>query len=143
MKKQGRTSEARADLEESLRIFEATGNKVNEARALSELGSIERLAGRIDQAMFLLQRAARMKGVQEPASAAVSYRELALCHAALGDSAKMRSNFKKAADLLESSGDHYELAITYRSWGDALREEKDFEEACDAYRSAAVALEAA
>lgn len=143
MKKRERLSEARGDLEEALRIFEATGNKVNEARALSELGSLERLSGHIDQAMFMLQRAARMKGVQEPASAAVSYRELALCYAALGDSAKMRSSFKKAADLLESSGDHYELAITYRTLGDALREEKDFEKACDAYRSAAVALEAA
>jgi tetratricopeptide (TPR) repeat protein len=84
-----------------------------------------------------------MAGKNQPASAAISYRELALCYAEPGQATKMKSNFKKAIELLEGSGDNYELAATYRAWGDALREEKDYQKACDAYRSAAIALEAA
>lgn len=143
MKRQERYDDARSDLREAMRIFEATGNEVNQARALSELGSLERVAGNLDEAVFVLQRAARMAVKQQPASAAVSHRELALVHTARGESSKAKSSFKRAVDLLESSGDNYELAITYRCWGDALRDEKDYEKACNAYRSAAVALEAA
>lgn len=138
-----RYDEARADLQTALEIFEATDNTVNQARVLSELGSLERLEGKPERAVYLLERAARMAGKNQPASAAISYRELALCHAVLDNASKMRSNFKKAIDLLEESGDHYELAVTYRALGDALRDEEDYKKACDAYRSAAVALEAA
>jgi tetratricopeptide (TPR) repeat protein len=141
MKTEKQFTEARAELEEALRIFEATGATVNEARALSELGAVDRLQGRLDEAVFVLSRAVK-SAKSEPASAAISHRELALCYAETGDAAKMRSNFKKAIDLLESSGDKYELALTYRSLGDALRDEKDYEKACGAYRSAAVALAA-
>jgi tetratricopeptide (TPR) repeat protein len=142
-RKQGRRQETRLNLEAALKIFEATGNRVNLARALSELGALDRQEGHVDQAIFQLTRAAREAANQEPASAAISHRELALCYVEKGDHAKVRSNFKKAIALLEESGDNYELAITYRCWGDALREEKDYEQACDLYRSAAVALEAA
>jgi len=143
MKKQERYEEARENLEEALRIFETIGSEADQAPALSELGGLERITGNIDQAVFLLERAARMALKKQPGSAAISYRELALCHAALGHPTKVRSNFKKAIDLLESAGDIQELAITYRAYGDALRQEKDYQKACDAYRSAAITLEAA
>jgi tetratricopeptide (TPR) repeat protein len=143
MKRQERHKEAISDLEEALRIFEDTGNETNHVRALSELGGLQRVMGRHDQAVFTLERAARMASKNQPASAAISYRELALCYVELGQPAKVRSSFKKAIQLLEASGDKYELAVTYRAWGDALREEKDYQKACDAYRSAAIALEAA
>jgi tetratricopeptide (TPR) repeat protein len=142
-KAQQRYDDARNDLDHALRVFEETGNEVNKARTLSELGGLERLMGHADQAVFILERAARMAVKNEPGSAAVSYRELALCHLELGEPAKVKSSFKKAIELLETSGDNYELAITYRAWGDALRDDKDYQKACDAYRSAAVALEAA
>jgi tetratricopeptide (TPR) repeat protein len=143
MKRQERHGEAISDLEEALRIFEDTGNEMNHVRALSELGGLQRVMGRHDQAVFTLERAARMASKNQPASAAISYRELALCYVELGQPAKVRSSFKRAIQLLESSGDKYELAVTYRAWGDALRDEKDYQKACDAYRSAAIALEAA
>jgi tetratricopeptide (TPR) repeat protein len=143
MNKQEQYAEARSDLDSALRIFEATGNEVNQARAMSELGATQRIEGSPEEAIFTLQRAVRLADKRAPATAAISHRELALCHAGLGDGTKMRSHFKKAIDLLEGSGESYELAVTYRALGDALREEKDYQEACDAYRSAAVALEAA
>jgi tetratricopeptide (TPR) repeat protein len=143
MKQQARYTEARADLEQALAIFERTRNEVNQVRAMSELGGLERLLGRPDEAVFTLERAARMAGKKNPTSAAVSYRELALCHVELGQPVKAKTSFNKAIGLLEGSGDKYELAITYRTWGDALRDAKDYQKACDAYRSAAVALEAA
>ena len=143
LNKEQRYDEARRDLEEARRIFEETGNAVNEARTIRQLAVIERLQGNVDQAIFLLQRSSKMATKGHPASAAISHRELALCYAVKGDAAKLRSNFKKAIDLLEGSGDNYELAITYRCWGDALREDKDYEKACGLYRSAAIALEAA
>jgi tetratricopeptide (TPR) repeat protein len=143
LNKQERYTEARADLEAAGRIFEETGNSVNEARTVRQLAVIDRLEGNVDQAIFMLQRSSKMATKDHPASVAISHRELALCYAEKGEPAKVRSHFKKAVDLLEGSGDNYELAITYRCWGDALRDEKDYEKACGLYRSAAVALEAA
>jgi tetratricopeptide (TPR) repeat protein len=135
-------SHARADLQYALGIFEATGATVNEWRALGELGAVNRLEGNLDEAIFVLSRAVK-SAKNEPAAAALAHRELALCYAAKDEGAKARTNFKKAVDFLEGSGDNYELAITYRCWGDALRDEKDYEKACGLYRSAALALEAA
>jgi tetratricopeptide (TPR) repeat protein len=142
-KRQDRLGDARSDLEMALEIFERIGNEVNEARALSELGGLDRVEGDLEQAVFRLQRAIRIGNKHAPVSTAISHRELALCHAAAGQASKMKSSFKKAIELLEESGDNYELAATYRALGDAFRDEKDFRKACDAYRSAAVALEAA
>lgn len=142
MKKQERLEDARTDLERAFEIFERTEDTVNQGRALRQLGTVERLLGNTERAIFLAQRSSKLADGQ-PSSLAISHRELALCYADLGDSAKVRANFKKAINLLEASGDNYELAITYRCWGDALRDEKDYEKACNLYRSAAVALEAA
>jgi tetratricopeptide (TPR) repeat protein len=143
LKKKERYAEARSSLEEAVRIFEATGNTINHIRALSEMGALERVAGRPDQAVFLLERAARMASKTEPASAAISHRELALCYLSLKQPAKTQKEFKKAVTLLEDSGDKYELAVTLRAWGDALRDDAEYKSACDKYRSAAMALEAA
>lgn len=143
MRQQERFAEARSDLDEAARIFEATGDKVNHARALRQQAVLERLQGNVDQAIFLLQRSARIETKQPALAAAITGRELGLCYAAKKETAKARTHFKKAIDLLETSGNNNELAATYRALGDALRDEKDYQKACDAYRSAAIALEAA
>jgi tetratricopeptide (TPR) repeat protein len=142
MKEQERYGDARADLENALRIFEATNDQVNQSRCLRQLAVVERIEGNVDEAIFLLQRSSRL-GKQAAVAVAITNRELALCYAAKNDARKARSTFAKAIEVLERSGDAYELAVTYRALGDALRDEQDFQKACDAYRSAALALEAA
>lgn len=142
-KTQERYADARSDLETALAIFEETNNTVNQARTLSELGSLERVEGNTTQAVFLLEKASRMAGKSEPASAAISHRELALCYLELRQPAKAKAQFKKAIDLLERTGDKHELAATYRAYGDSLVAARDYKTACTAFRSAAVALEAA
>ncbi|HEY7875743.1 MAG TPA: helix-turn-helix transcriptional regulator [Actinomycetota bacterium] len=143
MKEQKRFADARSDLERALEIFEAADDAVNQSRALRQLAVLERIAGHVEQAVFLLQRAARVTTTQPAVATAITNRELGLCHAAMKDLGKARTYFNKAIGLLEKTGDTHELAVTYRALGDALRDEKDYRKACDAYRLAAVALEAA
>jgi tetratricopeptide (TPR) repeat protein len=139
---EGAFDEAREHALAALKIFEETNNETNEARALDQLGRIERAAGRIAEAKLYLKKALQLTKAGERVVHGSVQRELALCDADDNPDAAIRGVKKALATLVEAQ-EMKEVAITYRALGDLLFMQSQFESACDAFRSAAVTSETA
>lgn len=126
---------ARVHFERALAIFQEAGQLLNEARTACNLAISERLAGKTDEAKFLLHRCFALSD-EDRALTGMAYRELALCDAKRDRLTALR-NLRHALELLDGGGNAKELAITYRELGNLLSDQEDLREACAAYRSAA------
>lgn len=141
LRNQGRFDEARPHLEAARHAFATSGHALREARATVALGRLERLAGRSDEALFVLKRAAALAG-DDNGVAGIAEHELALCHVDR-DRTKAIKGLRKAIRLLEQAGIADELAAVYRDLGDFLSHDDELRDACDAYRRAADLFEKA
>jgi tetratricopeptide (TPR) repeat protein len=140
LRMEGKLEQARAAVDQARGIFLETGNASNEARALVQLGWIERALGEVDSAELQLRRALKLLTEGEQVVKGMAQRELALCHAAK-DRPKAVREMRKAIAILEEAEQVNELAVTYRALGDLLSEDVDLAPACNAYRTAALTYE--
>jgi tetratricopeptide (TPR) repeat protein len=142
LRMEGDLEPARSHALSALEIFQETRNETNEARALDQLGRIERAAGRLQEARMYLRKALQLtRGGEQVVHGAVQ-RELALCDVERDVASAIRGVKKALATLIDAQ-EMKEVAITYRALGDLLLGQSQFEPACDAFRAAAVTLEAA
>jgi tetratricopeptide (TPR) repeat protein len=142
LRMEGSLDPARVHALDALEIFQETRNETNEARALDQLGRIERATGRNQEARVYLRKALQLTRDGEKVVHGAVQRELALCDSDTDIAAAIRG-VKKALVTLSDAEEMKELAVTYRALGDLLLAESQFESACDAFRTAALTLEAA
>lgn len=137
----GELEEARRNLSEAVATFKRTGILSEAAKALDELGRLERLEGNVEAAEIHLREAATMLDHAAFGERALNTRELGLCQR---DSAPERaqSALRRAIDLFVLAGDPSEVALTYRLLGDIHRACGELDEAADAYRAGLEAIEA-
>jgi tetratricopeptide (TPR) repeat protein len=141
LRDQARWDDARAHLVKAVSSFQEAGQSANEARASCVLAIVERLAGNVDEAKFLLRRSISSAG-DEITTMGIAYRELGICEAAT-DRGRAVDHMRHSLKLLEQSDHPRELAATYRELGNLLSEQEALKEACDAYKAAAGLFEAA
>jgi tetratricopeptide (TPR) repeat protein len=131
----GRSDEpesARPDLTFARSVFAQAGQVGHEARAVTELGRIERLAGRREVSIALLEEAVGL-APRDELTLAFATRELGIAIGA-EDPTESEKQLRAALDLFERCGRDLEMAATYRALGDLLAERGDAGAASDAYR---------
>jgi tetratricopeptide (TPR) repeat protein len=131
--------EARKELTEARAIFRATRTPIDEARALTELGRVERLQGRRAKAIGLLEESRALVGDNDVNERALAERELGQCYGE-DDPIKAEKHLRGAIELFESAQEPGEAAATYRALGDLFKALGDESSACDAYRTGIVGL---
>ena len=141
LQEQARWDEARTHLVKAIRSFQEAGQRANEARANFVLAMVERLAGNLDEARFLLRRSISLAG-DDITTVGIAYRELGICDSA-ADRGGAVEHLRHSVQLLEKADHPRELAATYRELGNLLSEQESLKEACDAYKAAAGLFEAA
>ncbi len=136
----GRLAEARVQLERARAIFEETGDRKDLTRALNELARVERLEGRSDRAVELLERSISLLADADVPILAWAHRELGLALSER-DPVRAEKHLRTAIDLFRRTEQAVELAATYRALGDLLRARGDAEASSEAYRAGICALE--
>jgi tetratricopeptide (TPR) repeat protein len=134
--------EARRELEQAMGIFEETANDPDLARALNELGRVERLEGQTGRAVELLERSIALTAGSDAPILAEAQRELGLTLVG-SDHTTAGKHLRIAIELYERTEQSFETAITYRALGDLFDASGEGEAACDAYRTGITALEPA
>ncbi|MGI8774512.1 MAG: tetratricopeptide repeat protein [Actinomycetota bacterium] len=136
----GDLDHARMNLTEALTTYREANQPLHTARVLNELGRLERMAGKPDVAVGLLEEAQELLGSGDFAERALNLRELGLClqektpHEAKG-------HLRRAIDLYLLAGASKEVATTYKFLGDAHRKDGEVGDSADAYRAGIEALE--
>ena len=139
--RESRLAEARRELEQAQELIDGKAAPTQLAIVLNELGRIERLSGKSDEAISLLSRSLKVaRSIDDAETMAAVHRELGICHLA-SDPKAAEKHLKEAISLYERMAKSVELAVTYRWLGD-LAEAQGREEHCKLYRDALVALEA-
>lgn len=132
---------ARKELERAAEVFEEAGNPLDLARCLNELARVQRLTGKVDDALESLHRSIEMLGSEEhPAQLGWAHRELALTTWSENPKAAEK-NLARALELYHRTDEPVELAVTYRYVGDLAAEQGDSQAASQAYREGIVFLE--
>lgn len=131
---------ARRELEAALGIFEETGDEKHVTRTLNELARVERLEGRIDQAVSLLERSISRLGDADAPILAWAHRELGLSLSER-DTSLAEKHLRGAIDLYERAEDTVDIAVTYRALGDLLLARGEEQAGYEAYRTGILALE--
>jgi tetratricopeptide (TPR) repeat protein len=131
---------AKRELEESLAIFERTGNTKDLGRALNELARVARMEDDMNGARVLLERSiALLRTGDDP--------ELAYAHLELGtvlvdlDAARAEKHLRSALELYGRTEQPLGIAVSYRVLGDLLRVAGDAAGGCEAYRTGLTAVE--
>jgi tetratricopeptide (TPR) repeat protein len=140
LSREERYDEARAELEESRAIFEATADQKDLVRALCELGRLERMVGRAERALDLLETGIALIGDTDAAILAETHRELGIALFQL-DPARAEKHLRISIDVYERSEQLVETAVAYRWLGDLLSARGDGDGGCDAYRTGILGLE--
>jgi tetratricopeptide (TPR) repeat protein len=138
----GRSDEpeaARADLTCARSVFAEAGQVGDEARAVTELGRIEHLAGRRDESIALIEEAVRLAAGDE-LTLAFATRELGVV-IGTEDPTESEKHLRAALELFERCGRDLEVAATYRALGDLFADREDPGAACDAYRHGLTVVE--
>lgn len=140
LSREGRYEEARSELEQSRAIFESTGDQKDLARALCELGTLERLEGRPGRARELLESGIALIGDTDAAILAEAHRDLGV---ALfdRDPTGAEKHFRIAIEVYQRSDQPIETATAYRWLGDLLNERGEADAGCDAYRTGLLGLD--
>ena len=131
---------ARRELEAALGVFEETGDEKHVTRTLNELARIERLEGRIEQAVSLLERSISRLGDADALILAWAHRELGLTLSER-DAGLAEKHLRVAIELYERGEDTVDIAVTYRALGDIFLARGERDAGCDAYRTGILALE--
>jgi tetratricopeptide (TPR) repeat protein len=131
---------SREQLTRARSIFRECSAPADEARALTELGRVERMQGHRDAAISLLQQSKVLVKDRDTPEHAVACRELGMCLAPQ-DPLKAEKHLRLAVELFERCGEPGEAAATYRALGDLFAGNGDQEAACDAYRTGILTLE--
>jgi tetratricopeptide (TPR) repeat protein len=131
---------ARRDLEAALEVFEETGDEKHVTRTLNELARVERLEGRTDRAVSLLERSIGRLGDGDAPILAWAHRELG---SALSQSepARAEKHLLTAIELFERGEQRTEVAVAYRALGELLLDRRDEHGALEAFRTGIHALE--
>ena len=140
LSRRGDLDDARRELELALEVFDEAPSRLDHARALNELGRVERLAGDVETARTLLRRSIDLLQDTDVGELGLAHRELALCEAEDNPS-KAESELKKAITLFEKADETVELAATYRALGDLMELRGEESKRCDAYRTGILAIE--
>ena len=138
--REGRLDEAREKLRLAIQHFERYPNPVDEATATNELARLERMDGRIEVALGLLDRSIALLVDSDVAELALAHRERGLCLGE-GDPIAAEKSLRTAIELYERSEDAVQLPATYRALGDLLHAQGDGEGGCEAYRTGILVLE--
>lgn len=131
---------ARRELEAALGIFEETGDGKHVTRTLNELARVERLEGRTDEAVSLLERSITLLGDGDAPILAWAHRELGLTLAER-DTSQAEKHLREAIELYERAEEPVDIAISYRGLGDLLIARGEERAGYEAYRTGIVALE--
>jgi tetratricopeptide (TPR) repeat protein len=131
---------ARRELEAALGIFEETGDGKHVTRTLNELARVERLEGRTDRAVSLLERSIARLGDGDAPILAWAHRELGLTLAER-DSSEAEKHLRGAIELYERAEETVDIAVSYRALGDLLLARGDERAGYEAYRTGIIALE--
>jgi tetratricopeptide (TPR) repeat protein len=131
---------ARRELEAALEIFEETGDEKHVTRTLNELARVERLEGRTDRAVSLLERSITRLGDADAPILAWAHRELGLTLAER-DTSVAEKHLREAIELYERAEETVDIAVSYRALGDLLIARGEERAGYEAYRTGIVALE--
>ncbi len=140
LSREGRLEEARDELERAIEIFEETVDSKDLARALNELARVERLEGRTDLAIAILERSIGIMRDDDLPILAWAHRELGLTLADR-DPGRAEKHLKEAVQLYERCEQRLELAATYRILGDLLKGLGQDDASGEAYRTGIVSIE--
>ncbi len=132
---------ARANLTEALEIFKRADHRSDTARALNELGRLERLSGNLSKAEEWLRSAEEYLEGDDFAERGLNLRELGLC---LQDRnpEEAKSRLRRAIDLYTLGGATTETARTYKLLGDLYWNAGEIEQSALSYRAGLEAIEA-
>lgn len=139
----GSLDDASHELNAAQEVFAFVDHPINRRRTQLQLGRVQRLQGKLDEAEFTLRGC--LKDVPEGglAEKALALRELAQCRQEQGNLEDAARYLLEAITDLEQVQDIQELGLTYRLFGDTMRDLEQMDRACEAYRNAALTLEAA
>lgn len=138
--KQGNFDDARAALRQAEGVFAGGVSNVDRARALTQLARIERMSGRADDAIALLQSSLELLNDSDVSERAVAYRELGQCYVAT-DPVVAEKHLRTAIPLFERADEAVELASAYRILGDLLIAQGDSSGGCEAFRTGVLLVE--
>ena len=130
----GDLDDARVNLTGAIEVLKAADHLTDAARALNELGRLERLSGNTLEAERHLHEAQGYLAGSDFSERALNQRELGLCLAERHEEEAM-GYLRRAIDLYMLAGATKEVAVTYRRLGDLQRQLGDVEGSLDSYRS--------
>jgi tetratricopeptide (TPR) repeat protein len=138
--KEDRLEEGRRCVLAALDLLSGEGADLDEARALNELGRIERLRGDREAAHRYLEKAITLATDADLSEQASSHRELALCMLE-EDVAVAEKHARSVVDLYRRTDTRTELATALSVLADVLWESGDLEGSREAYRDALGSIE--
>ena len=137
----GDLDQARQNLTEAVEAFKGANQPSDVAKALNELGRVERLSGNVSQAEDLLRDAQQHLDGGDFSERGLNFRELGLC-VEERDPESAKGHLRRAIDLYMITGATTEIAATYRLLGDLHRKLGEVDQAADAYRAGLETIEA-
>lgn len=137
----GDFDQARQNLTEAVETFKGANHPSDLARALNELGRVERLSGNVSRAEDLLHEAQQHLGGGDFSERGLNLREFGLCLEER-DPESAKGHLRRAIDLYMLAGSATDTASTYKLLGDLHRRLGQIDQAADAYRAGIEAIEA-
>ncbi|MGH2730457.1 MAG: helix-turn-helix domain-containing protein [Actinomycetota bacterium] len=135
----GDLEEAKAELQLALQTLKGSPEVVNHARALNELGRVQRLLGETDEAARVVEQSISLLGESDVTELALAHRELGLCNKD-SDPPVAEKNLREAIELYRRADEKLHIAGTLRELGDLLCAQGDIEAGRDAYREGLLSL---
>jgi tetratricopeptide (TPR) repeat protein len=135
----GELEEAKAELQLALQTLKDSPEVVNHARALNELGRVQRLLGETDEASGALEKSISLLGESDVTELALAHRELGLCNKE-SDPVVAEKNLREAIELYRRADEKLHVAGTLRELGDLLCAQGDIEGGRDTYREGLLSL---
>ena len=134
--------EAKEHLQSALRALDGLPAGVDRARALNQLGRVERLTGAIDRAESVFDEALALLRDGDLNEQGRAHRELGLCAAARGDHGVARERMLRAIDLYRAAGNPTQVGVTFMALGDMQSELSSETDAATLYREGLAAATA-
>lgn len=116
-------------------------DSLDKARALNQLGRVERLSGNLDLAFGYLRRSSELLDKSNPTERAWAKREMALCHRDLGDNEHAERLLHQSIQDYRFALNAHEVATTFMILGDLLREKAGSDASAEAYRQGLEAIQ--
>jgi tetratricopeptide (TPR) repeat protein len=140
--RQGRSADALGHAEQALRLYQAIGDKPNEAAALNAAGWCHGLLGDYQQARAFCRQAVTL-------SAEIGYRRLAgnawdsvgYAEHHLGNLAEATACYQRAVSLFRESGDRFDEADALTHLGDTRHAVGELAQAREAWQQALAILQ--